>query len=272
MDQRALSKHFAKYFEIAKINSVVTLHHSVNLLGRGMILLIRLWIFTQLYRATFNVQHATEINGLTLAMVIWNLVFVQSFNVASRPAVSRIIDEEVKTGTLAYSIGRPYIYNLFHYFGFLGRVAPSLATNVLLGGLIGFVLVGPISVTPSGLLAGALLLALGFTLDFLMSLMIGLAAFWMEDTSALMWLFHKGFMVFGGAILPLALFPEKVRVIAETMPFAMMYYAPSRILVHYDPVLFSRFLQLQLGWCLVFAMLVTFMYRKGVRYVSLNGG
>lgn len=266
------TRHITKYIEIAKINSVVTLHHSVNLLGRGMILLIRLWIFTQLYRATYDVQHATEINGLTLAMVIWNLVFVQSFNVASRPAVSRMIDEEVKTGTLAYSIGRPYIYNLFHYFGFMGRVGPSLVTNVILGSAIGIFMVGPLAISPAGICAGTLLLALGFTLDFLMSLSIGLAAFWMEDTSALMWIFHKGFMVFGGAILPLALFPDKVRLIAESLPFAQLYYGAARILVHYDQALFLRFLQLQIGWIAVFLTVVTFMYRKGVRYVSLNGG
>jgi viologen exporter family transport system permease protein len=266
------TRHISKYLEIAKINSVVTLHHSVNLLGRGLILLVRLWIFTQLYRATFDMQHTTEINGLTLAMVIWNLVFVQSFNVASRPAVSRIIDEEVKTGTLAYSISRPYIYNLFHYFGFVGRVVPSVITNVVLGSLVGVLMVGPIPITPQAILAGGLLLMLGFSLDFLMSLSIGLAAFWLEDTSALMWLFHKGFMVFGGAILPLALFPDKVRIIAESLPFAQLYYGAARILVHYDPALFARFLQLQLGWIAVFGTLVTIMYRRGVRYVSLNGG
>ena len=265
-------RHTLKYLEIAKINSIVTLHHGVNVLGRGFVLMIRLWIFTQLYSATFEVQHAKEINGLTLAMVIWNLVFVQSFNISSRPAVSRIIDEEVKTGTLAYSISRPYIYNLFHYFGFMGRAIPSLLVNVTLGIAIAFVMVGPIPLTLSGVAAGALLLLLGISLDFMMSLTIGLAAFWMEDTSALMWIFHKGFMVFGGAILPLGLFPENIRRVAEALPFAQLYYSAARMIVRFDPVLFTRYLGLQLAWLSFFIIVVSIMYRKGVRYVSLNGG
>jgi ABC-2 type transport system permease protein len=267
-----MMKHFRKYAEVGKINMVNSLHHSTNLFGRGMILLVRLWIFTQLYRVTYEVQHATVINGLTLAMIIWNLVFVQGFQIASRPAVSRLIDEEVKTGTLAYSINRPYIYNLFHYFGFMGRVVPSLMVNVLLGSLIAIVMVGPIQVSLSGILAGSVLLFFGYMLDFFMSLGIGLAAFWMEDTSAFMWIYHKGFMVFGGAILPLALFPDKVQAIAIRLPFAQMYYSAARILVHYDSALFLQYLELQLMWIAVAAMVVSFMFMKGVRYVSLNGG
>ena len=267
-----MKQHIAKYLEIARINSVQTMHHSINLFGRGTILLIRVWIFTQLYRATFAAQHADTINGLSLAMVVWSLIFVQGFNVASRPPVSRMIDEEVKTGTLAYSIGRPYIYTMFHYFGFLGRALPSLLTNVVLGAIIGLLLVGPIAIPLEAFGASVLLMLLGYTLDYLMSLTIGLAAFWLEDTSAMMWLYHKGFMIFGGAILPIALFPDRVRVFAEAMPFALLFYAPSRMLVRFDASLFVHYITMQCAWILLMATVVTFMYRKGVRYVSLNGG
>jgi ABC-2 type transport system permease protein len=265
-------KHLQKYLEIAKINAVNTLHHSTNLIGRGLILLIRIWIFTQLYRVTYEVQHTTIINGLTLPMIIWNLVFVQGFQIASRPAVSRMIDEEVKTGTLAYSINRPYSYNLFHYFAFMGRVIPSLLVNIGMGIVIAMLMVGPIQVEPMSIVAGSILLFFGYALDFLMSLAIGLAAFWMEDTSAFMWIYHKGFMVFGGAILPIALFPDKVQAIAVRLPFAQLYYSAARILVYYDASLFIQYLTLQLTWIAVMGSIVFFMFQKGVRYVSLNGG
>ena len=39
------------------------------------------------------------------------------------PAVGKTIDEEVKSGSLAYSLSRPYNYGLFHYAGYMAEVS-----------------------------------------------------------------------------------------------------------------------------------------------------
>ena len=261
-----------KYKEIVRINFVGVVHHSMNLFTRSGIVLLRVWIFTQFYQATFSAYNSTSINGLSVAMVIWMLVLTQSFQASSRPPVSRMIDEEVKTGTLAYSLNRPYSYPLFHYFAFLGRALPGIALMVASGIVAAMVLVGPIAIGLEGILLGTLMLVLGLTIDFIISLMIGLSAFWIEDTSAFMWLFHKGFVVFGGAIIPLALFPASVKLVAERLPFAMMYYAPARMIVGFDRQLFVEFLLVQVFWILMLGSCANLMFRKGVRYVSVSGG
>ena len=111
-------------------------------------------------------------------------MMTQSFRTATTPRLSRIIDEEVKTGTLAYSVNRPYSYILFHFSGFIGRSIPNLFINLLIGSVAALILVGPIALSWQALGLGVVLLFFGYVLDFFVSLIIGLTAFWIEDTSA----------------------------------------------------------------------------------------
>lgn len=261
-----------KYFEIAKINYFNSLAYIVNALSRSAVVVLRIWIFAQLYKITFAVSGTDEIGGLTIAMVVWSLMMTQSFQSSGTPRVSNIIDEEVKTGTLAYSINRPYSYILFHLFGFLGRSTPILFTNLLIGSIAALILVGPIKITFFGIFFGLILLFLGRLLDFLISFIIGLSAFWIEDTTAIEWIYSKGQMVFGGIILPIALFPDYLQKIAELLPFSQLFYSAARLMVNFDMELFRQFILTQFFWIALFAALAFYIFKKGLKYVAINGG
>ncbi len=211
-----------KYLAIARVNYRTSATYLTNLLAHSATVVLRIWIFTQLYRVTFQMAGVPEIGALTVPMVIWCLMFTQSFQATGR-RTHVLIDEEVKLGTLAYSINRPYSYILFHYFGFLGRVGANIIISLVAGIVAAFILVGPIIFTWQSILAGLILIFLGYVLDFLISMSIGLSAFWLEDTTALGWLYSKAQLALGGMILPLALFPESIRNLAELLPFGKLY-------------------------------------------------
>ncbi len=267
-----LGYKFLKYFEIAKVNYFNSSAYLVNLISRSAIVVIRIWIFTQLYKVSYAISGLSEIGGLTVAMVVWSLMMTQSFQTATRPQLSKIIDEEVKSGTLAYSVNRPYSYILFHFSGFIGRSIPNLFINLLIGALAALVLVGPIVFSWEALAFGAVLLFFGYILDFFVSLIIGLTAFWIEDTSAFTWIYSKGQLVFGGLILPIALFPDYLQKIAELLPFSQMYYGAARLIVHFEPSLFWQYLATQLVWILFFGVVAYYLFNKGIKHVSVNGG
>ena len=261
-----------KYFEVAKINYFNSLAYVINALSRSGVVVIRIWIFAQLYKITYAASGAEEIGGLTVAMVVWSLMMTQSFQSSGLPRVSDIIDEEVKTGALAYSINRPYSYILFHLSGYLGRSASNLFINLLIGSAAAFILVGPVKITLFGILFGAVLMIFGRLLDFLISFIIGLAAFWIEDTTAIAWIYSKGQMVFGGIILPIALFPDYLQKIAEFLPFSQLFYSAARLIVNFDVELFQKFILIQFFWIAFFAALAYFIFKKGLKYVTINGG
>lgn len=261
-----------KYWEITKVYYTNSTTYVVNILAKSATVVLRIWIYTQLYRVTYAFAGVTEIGGMTIPMIIWILMFTQGFRSATRPGVMRLINEEVKSGEIAYTLNRPYSYILFHYFGYLGRIIPTAVTNLLVGIPAAYVLVGPVSLSPFAILFGLVLLFLGYTLEFLISLILGLTSFWVEDNSAFEWLYQKGQMVFGGNVLPLALFPLWLKSIAEFMPFSQLFYGPSQMMVSFDPATYVRFLSFQLFWILVFGLTAKFLFWKGGKNVAINGG
>lgn len=263
---------YQKYLSVAKINVTERLHHSSNLAGRALVVIVRIWIFTTLYTATYHSVHAQTIHGIDVAGIVWMLVFAQAFRQSGWPNTAALIETEVKSGTLAYSINRPYSYMLFHLASYFGRVGPNLLINVGSAALAGILCVGVLPVSVPSLIAGAVLLAMSFVLDFFFAFAIGMLAFWTEDTSAFQWLYFKGQLIFGGLILPLTLFPDALRRVAEWLPFPAMFYSPARLLVSYDGALFRWFLLMQVAWACVAILVAIFLFRKGVRNVEMNGG
>lgn len=261
-----------KYFEIAKVNFNNSTAYLLNVFSRSALLILRIWIYTQLYTVTFAQNNSTEIGGLSLTMVIWSLMLAQSFNSSTKPMLSGQIDEEVKSGTIAYSINKPYSYSLFHYAGFIGRTVPNVFSNVVIGGLAAIVLVGPINFNLLALICGALLLLFGFTIDFFIGYIIGLTAFWIEDTSAFIWIYSKGQLVFGGMILPIALFPDYLKSIVEYSPFTQLYYSAARIIVNFEPALFWQYLLTQISWIAIFWLISFLLFKSSIKNVAINGG
>jgi ABC-2 type transport system permease protein len=266
-------KAIEKYQEIAKINFTNSTTYITNVIVSSFTVLLRIWIFTQLYQVTYQFSGVSEINGLDIPMVIWVLALTQSFRTAiSRQTPNKLIEEEVISGTLAYTINRPYSYLLFHYFGFLGKSIPFLIPNLIISCLACLIFVGPITLTLSGILFAIVLLLAGTTIDYLISVSIALLSFWVEDVSAFRWIYSKGQMVLGGNVLPLALFPDYLRHIAEILPFSQLYYTPAQMLISPMFSTFSTFFIIQIIWITIFSGVAYTLFHKGVRNVSINGG
>ena len=81
-------------------------------------------------------------------------------------------------------------------------------------------------------------------------------------------------LLFSGATIPLAFFPEKLQKIAYRMPFQSIYNTPLRILLmqKVDLCEVSQMLLLQLFWCITLMILTSLFWRVSIRQVTVNGG
>jgi len=79
-------------------------------------------------------------------------------------------------------------------------------------------------------------------------------------------------MIFGGVIVPIALFPDYLQNIANYLPFSQLYYGAARLMVNFEMSLFKQFILIQLAWILIFALLSSYLFKKGIKNVSVNGG
>lgn len=265
-------KKLKKYLTVSRITYSNQTAYLYNILGQMVLILFRVWIFTQLYSVTFKATGESVVNGLGVAMVIWTIALTQAFSSSVQGIATYEIKEEVIDGTIVYSFNRPYNFGLFYYFSMWAWFVSRLTVNLLAAILFTLALVGPITLSLFGVLSGLILLICGVTLGFLMDFCIGLTALWLEDISAIKWIVSKAQMIFGGAIIPIALFPDHYRQLVQLTPFSQTYYSSAISIVNFQLGFFLQSLLVQIYWISFFGALAYLIYSRGLRHLSINGG
>ncbi len=260
-----------KYIAIAWISAKSNLAYVGEVGSRLFFLSVILYIFMRLWEVTFANAGATAFSGYTLAEMIWYMAITESIMMSS-PRITPLVDEDVRTGAIAVQLVRPMSYPLFRLASNLGEQAVRFVITALAAASIATLLVGPPRHLLEGLLLAALSLPLAFALDFLGYMLVGLLAFWLEDTTGVALIYSRLTMIAGGMLLPLELFPESIGALLKALPFSCIVYGPSRLFVHPDSAALAHLLLNQIIWIVILSLAVAAVYSKGVRRIALNGG
>jgi ABC-2 type transport system permease protein len=263
-------KKIAKYFAIFRIQLQNRLVYRGDLLAGIISLLVFLWIFIQLWRATYGAMGSGVIAGLTLSQTLWYLMMTESIQM-SKSRMSRSISEAVKDGSIAYLLNKPYNFLLYQFSIGLADSLSRFGFNLLFGGALMGLLVSP-PPDPRGWPMVLVCVLLALALDFCIQALIGLAAFVSEDVSAFDWIVQKLIFIIGGMLIPIDFFPDWLQRIAAVLPFSYAMYGPARLFV--EPTL-ERFLGVLLGqvvWLGILGLILATAYQRGMRRLSVNGG
>lgn len=262
---------FRRCLFIGRIAARQQLAYRGEFLMRAVAMLIFMGIFMALWSTVYAVSgNATE-SGYTLRDIVWYLVMTETVMMSS----SRIfldMGEAVCSGAVAYTLARPVSFPLFQAATSLGTSAPRFALNLATGALVVGLGVGFGVGSLPGLLAFVVLATLALSLDALIAVLIGLLAFWMEETQPVFWIYQKLLFTVGGLFLPLEFFPDWLRVISRWLPFHFITYAPARAFVAFAP---GEVAQLALGQILYlafFGALVVLVWRAAQRRLVVQGG
>lgn len=261
-----------KFWAVAYISAKSNLAYASEVGSRLVFLAVILYIFMRLWKVTYEHSGAAELGGLTLNQMLWYLATTESIFM-SAPRISQLVDEDVRTGSIAIQLVRPLSYPLYRLFATLGERFVRFVITFVAAAAIAFCLVGPLeNVQPIGALFFLLALPLAFILDFLGYFLVGLGAFWMEDTFGLMLVYSRVTMVLGGMLIPLQLFPDWLRGPLQWLPFSSIVYGPSRLLVHPENTEFVKVVLNQGIWIAIFGVAVAAIYSVALRRIAANGG
>jgi ABC-2 type transport system permease protein len=261
----------AKYVYVARTAVRSNLAYFGEVAARVIFLGVLLYIFLQLWSLTYAETGEERLGGLTLAQMLWYLAVTESITL-SAPAVAPEIDNDVRTGTIAVHLLRPLSYPLYRLWTTLGERAVRFAINAVVGCLIALAFVGPIPLGAPGLAMFALAIPLAFVLDFMAYLVIGLCAFWLENTAGLVLIYSRVTMILGGVLLPINLFPDGVQQVLMYLPFANVVYGPARTLVEPNAAFLAALLARQAALIGLFALLAAAVYAAAVRRIHAHGG
>lgn len=260
-----------KYTWIGITSARSNLAYFGEVAARVLFLSVILYIFLRLWQVTYSQTGSAQLGGFTLAQMMWYLAMTESITL-SVPRVNTQIDEDVRTGALAVQLLRPMYYPLYRLWTTMGERVVRFGLNATVAIAIVWFFVGPIPFTAEGLALFALSLPMAFILDFLAQFLVGVAAFWLEDTSGIYLIYSRMLMVLGGMLIPLELFPDSLQPILRAIPFSSMVYGPARLFVQPTMAFFTDVMLRQGITILILSLIVVLVYRVAVRRINANGG
>lgn len=267
----AIQNTVRKYGTITLTNLQNQLAYAWDAASRSVMIMLFMFIFVQLWTAVYENQGTSTIAGLTLANTIWYFLFAEMVELG-KFRHDQTISDEVKDGSIAYTLVRPYNYLAYHFANGLGETAVKMVLIFLLGAPVALYFAGLPTVYLPGLPATLLVLLLGLLIDFCLASMIGLMAFVMEDTFSLRLIYQKLIFILGGLLIPVDFLPGWLQSIARVLPFNLTTYAPAKLFVAFTWTQFGQLLAWQIGWLAVLSLLLWRQYRWAAQRLAVNGG
>jgi ABC-type uncharacterized transport system permease subunit len=113
----------------------------------------------------------------------------------------------------------------------------------------------------------------GYVITALLTLIVGMVAFWTMEISGLTMLYYLVNQFFAGALVPITLFPGALRVLANLLPFQATTYAPVSIYVgRLTGADAWRAIGVQVVWVVLLTLCATAMWRRALHRVVVQGG
>jgi len=258
-----------KYFEIGKINFLNNIIYFGEFFFKAIFILIILFVFTHLWIAVYG--NRPSIDGFTIAMMVWYLLFTESI-ITSTSSLVKDVNREIQGGEIAYQLNKPYSYIGYHLAKSISYRIISFSTIFALGCLLVYYLVGGFSFSFSTVPLIIVVVLLAMILDFFMMMCIALLAFWFEDTNSFSWIYGKILFTIGGMLLPLEFFPGWLSKISQILPFSYVAYHPASLFVKFNLENFISVAGVQILYIVLFSIIAAIIYRIGVRRLNINGG
>jgi len=201
---------------------------------------------------------------------MWYLMMAEAV-MLSKHDLSETFSEQVKDGSVAYLLNKPFNFILYHFAAGLGDSLLAFGGNLLIGSAVVWLMVGPPPGIAGWVFAGAAVV-LSWLLDFCFSALIGLSAFVVEETNAFRWIYQKFLLLLGGVLIPLDFFPAWLQTISLNLPFAWIIYGPARLFVEPSLARLGHVFLQQCIWLAVVGGVVWVIYRRAVARLVINGG
>ena len=261
-----------KYLYIFKSEMMSSIQYVANVFINFIGYFIHLFIFFNLWNYIYS-NPDELINGYSKVQMVWYVVITELlWSAVGGRKLCRKIVEDVKGGNIVYNMNKPYSYIGYTLSSHLGEITIKMLIYCILGAFVGIAFLGEfpdinfiqvIIVVISGTLATII--------DTLIITFIGLISFKIEDSNPIYWLYSKVILILG-TMFPIEFFPYFMQGILKYSPIYVVTYGPANLFVNFDYKNALYIFISQIIYLVVVYLLCTFMYKKGVEKLNVNGG
>lgn len=182
------------------------------------------------------------------------------------------IEDEIRTGNIAYRMARPINFVLLNFCEILGIYLIRLPLLLCIGfGMIYLVTnqLPPIGIFQLPILLGLLLFSASFA--SLCMVFIGLSALYFYDSLPFYWIVQKCEYVLGGLFFPIIFYPEWFQKICLLTPFGWTGYSIASLTYNFSYERAGEIFLFVLGWNIFIGIILNLLYKSIQRKVCVYG-
>jgi ABC-2 type transport system permease protein len=261
-----------RYANIVVSSIRETLAYRIEFFSRMGSALINLVVMWFVWVSIFSASASGEIGGFTLQAMMTYLVISSVIKAFLGTNMDSAMEEDVKSGRISTILIKPVSYPLFRVSKGLSSPIVSLAFNSVPIFFVSVFFLG-ISIT-SSVIPFLLSFFLGFTVNYLITFLIGLWSFWSEGSIWGIRLSKEIISeILSGSIIPLSMFPSSIVGIANLLPFQTIFNLPISIYlgrIAGIDILYS-ILQ-QLFWIGLLSIVCYLIWKRAEKKIVIHGG
>ncbi len=257
-----------KYLAIFRLAFIHTLKNYKALTGLSIFLITCLIIFAHLWKIAASRMGAT---GLDPSTLLWYIAFNEWVLIATHD-VQEDIEDDLRSGRLAYLLPRPISYLGSKFFDGVG----ILSANLLILGFVAFgftfLIVGSI---PFKISALPVTIGIGFLsgiVALIFQMLIGVSAFWLDEVGPFYWVWEKLLFICGGLMLPLTVYPTWLQKLSHFTPFPAILGDRSALAIDFTLLQAAQITSTLCIWGALGTIILTFVYRRGLKILNVEGG
>jgi ABC-2 type transport system permease protein len=262
-----------RYLAIVRITWVDSLAYRTEAIIWMLVDASPLLVMVYLWRSIYTGQ--ASIAGYDLSQMITYYVAVTLLGIVIGAHNDMEVVEQIRDGLIAPYLLKPLPHITFILLEDLGwKIMKTLLFMPVFG--LTLVWLRDYLIVPSDPLVWLSLLAtlpLAYTLFFLIAYLVGLTTFWLQEAMSLTHVKDLLVMLLGGAMVPLALFPDWLQGVAALLPFQYIYAFPVGIyLGQVQVAAVAQGLAAQAAWIAAAYVAYRLMWRAGTRRFAVVGG
>lgn len=261
-----------KYLFILKATLIESLQYILNILLGFITFFMILFVFMNLWEYIYS-DTANLINGYSKDQMIWYVILTEIIWFSTRNATLTFqISNDIKSGSIAYGLNKPYHYIAFIIAKHLGEIAIKTLMFLTAGLVIGYSFLRSFpDITLYQLPVIFLSLLLGMLINTFLKMTISVLSFWIEDATPFHWIYDKMIIVLG-IMFPVEVFPLWAQPIIRFTPIFVVTYGPAKLIIDYNFDMALQVIVSQIIYLVISLCILLFFYQRGVKKLNVNGG
>ncbi len=269
-----MNLNIKKYVSLTRAGILESLSFRLSILVLFIGNLVYLVIVYFLWKAIYASSPTDVVNGMSFFDTLIYVVLATSLFSFMEMYTVWEIGRSIQSGRITLELIKPMGYRHYLFWSYSG----SLISNFFSVFLPTFIVIeiatkGAVALG-TNLLWFVLAVIMGVIINYNIDLFVGTICLYTESIWGINIMKQVVVLLFSGATIPLAFFPDKIRSIAYCMPFQSIYNTPLTILLMKDPAPADVLLMLgvQFLWVIALTVITSLFWHISIRQVTVNGG